>query len=93
MMMMMMTILPTENNTAKEKEKKRLKRSSYFLTNTQAHTHSLSLSLSLFPSENSLPRVRLYYALCLRVCAQLYIISDETQKKRFLERKKDTNAH
>jgi len=89
MMMMMMTILPTENNTAKEKEKKRLKRSSYFLTNTQAHT----LSLSLFPSENSLPRVRLYYALCLRVCAQLYIISDETQKKRFLERKKDTNAH
>ena len=54
-----------------------------------SHKHAHTLSLSLFPSENSLPRVRLYYAPCLRVCALLYIISDEIQKKDILPIKKE----
>jgi hypothetical protein len=81
---------PFNREHHREGEEKEATKTLILFSHTNTHTHTLSLFLFLsFPLKTLSRARRLYYAPRLRVCALLYIISDEMQKKDILPRKRE----
>ena len=79
---------PFNREHHREGEEKEATKTLILFSHTNTHTHSLSLFLS-FPLKTLSRARRLYYAPRLRVCALLYIISDEICKRKIFSRERE----
>ena len=88
MMMLMMIDDPFNREHHREGEEKEATKTLILFSHTNTHTHTLSLFLC-FPLKTLSRARRLYYAPRLRVCALLYIISDEICKRKIFSRERE----